>query len=258
MELVICNLSVIPVRKEASDKSEMITQLLFGEVAEVLKKDKQWQFIRCLHDDYTGWIDEKQILVISQKFYQKYEEDHHSVSLELTHAVMKDDRGFPILMGSTLPCYDGLTLKIEKDNYIFNGFASDTREIRDRESMVEKICFKYLNSPYLWGGRSPFGIDCSGFTQMVYKAIGIPIKRDAYQQIDHGTNIDFVETSKPGDLAFFVNKEGKVIHVGIVIKIQQIIHASGLVRIDKLDNNGIFNTQTKKYTHQLKLIKRLF
>ena len=236
MELVICNLSVIPVRKEASDKSEMITQLLFGEVAEVLKKDKQWQFIRCLHDDYTGWIDEKQILVISQKFYQKSEEDHHSGSLELTHAVLKDDRGFPILRGSPL----------------------DTREIRDRESMVEKICFKYLNSPYLWGGRSPFGIDCSGFTQMVYKAIGIPIKRDAYQQIDHGTNIDFVETSKPGDLAFFVNKEGKVIHVGIVIKNQQIIHASGLVRIDKLDNNGIFNTQTKKYTHQLKLIKRLF
>ena len=71
MELVICNLSVIPIRKEAADKSEMISQLLFGEVAEILKKDKQWRFIRCIHDDYTGWIDEKQVMPISEKFYQK-------------------------------------------------------------------------------------------------------------------------------------------------------------------------------------------
>jgi gamma-D-glutamyl-L-lysine dipeptidyl-peptidase len=258
MEFFICNLSVIPIRKEASDKSEMTSQLLFGEIVELLKKDKQWRHVRCVYDGYTGWIDEKQVIPISEKFHQKYLTHQHSVSMELSYAVMKDDKGFPVLMGSTLPCYDGLTFKIEKDSYIFNGFAANTQEIVDMTGMVEKVCFKYLNSPYLWGGRTPFGIDCSGFTQMVYKAIGIPIKRDAYQQIDHGENIDFVESAKPGDLAFFVNKEGKVHHVGIVLKNQQIIHASGFVRIDKLDNNGIFNVQTKKYTHQLKLIKRLF
>lgn len=257
MNKAITKVSIVPLRKEASDKSEMTSQLLFGECVEILKKDKQWLHVKCLWDGYTGWIDEKQVQAISNKYYEQYITNIDTFSSDISYAIIKEDIGFPIVLGSSLPFYDGICSKIEKDKYIFNGSVICYKDIRDFENAVEKIALKYLHSPYLWGGRSPFGIDCSGFTQIVFKLMGISLKRDAYQQIEHGTNVDFVETSRVGDLAFFSNKEGKIIHVGIILKNQQIIHASGFVRIDKIDNHGIFNAETKKYSHNLKLIKRI-
>ena len=117
---------------------------------------------------------------------------------------------------------------------------------------------RYLNAPYLWGGRSPFGIDCSGFTQLVFKFAGIKLQRDAYQQGGQGSIINFIEEVQPGDLAFFSNDEGAIIHVGIMLKDNRIIHSSGKVRIDKIDHFGIYNAETKKHSHLLKLIKRMF
>lgn len=257
MNKAIAKISIIPLRKEPNDRSEMTSQLLFGECIEILKKEKNWCYVKCLYDEYTGWLDEKQILPISNKYLEMYQNHAHATSAEISYAIIKEDIGFPIVLGSTLPFFDGLSCKIEKEKYIFNGTGIQAQEIKDSENAIEKIALKYLHSPYLWGGRSPFGIDCSGFTQMVYKIMGIAIKRDAYQQIESGKIVDFVETSRSGDLAFFANKEGKIIHVGILLKNQQIIHASGTVRIDKIDNHGIFNVNTKKYSHQLKLIKRL-
>lgn len=258
MNLAIAKVSVLPLRKDASDKSEMVSQVLFGECMEVLKIDKQWLHVKCLWDGYTGWIDEKQVQPITQKYYDQLKLNSNTVSSDISSAIIREDIGFPILIGSSLPFFDGLCCKVEKDKYIFNGSVIHTTDIKDFENAVEKIALKFLHSPYLWGGRSPFGIDCSGYTQIVFKILGLSLSRDAYQQIDHGKNVDFVETSRVGDLAFFANKEGKIIHVGIILRNQQIIHASGYVRIDKLDNHGIFNQETKKYTHTLKLIKRLF
>jgi len=257
MNIAIARVSIIPLRKESSDKSEMVSQVLFGECVEILKKEKQWLHVKCLWDGYTGWLDEKQIQHISVKYYEQYKSHVHSCSSDISYAIIKEDIGFPIVMGSSLPFYDGLCCKIEKEKYIFNGSVLHVNDIKDFDTAVEKIALKYLHSPYLWGGRSPFGIDCSGFTQIVYKLLGKQLNRDAYEQIEHGNNVDFIETSKPGDLAFFHNKEGKIIHVGIILKNQQIIHASGYVRIDKIDNHGIFNAETKKYSHNLKLIKRI-
>jgi gamma-D-glutamyl-L-lysine dipeptidyl-peptidase len=254
----ICHLSVIPVRKEASDKSEIISQMLFGELAVEEAREKQWLRVRCLYDDYVGWVDEKQVKAVSEKYIAKLNPKCGFVSLDISQPVLKDDKGFPIVLGSSLPYFDGLTLNLEKDKFVYNGLAIDASQVVDPAALVEKFALKYLYSPYLWGGRSPFGIDCSGFTQMVYKLLGIPIKRDAYQQVDHGSTVDFVETSRPGDLAFFSKEDGKITHVGIVMKNRQVIHASGFVRMDKLDNTGIYHQELKKYTHQLKIIKRLF
>ncbi|NTW32657.1 MAG: C40 family peptidase, partial [Bacteroidetes bacterium] len=122
---------------------------------------------------------------------------------------------------------------------------------------IVENAYMYLDAPYLWGGRSPFGIDCSGFVQMVYKLIGIRLPRDASQQASQGTTINFLSEAVPGDIAFFDNEDGIIVHTGIIINNGQIIHASGRVRIDNLDHEGIFQVKTKKYTHKLRLIKRI-
>jgi gamma-D-glutamyl-L-lysine dipeptidyl-peptidase len=114
-----------------------------------------------------------------------------------------------------------------------------------------------LNSPYLWGGKTPFGIDCSGFTQMAYKLAGIKLRRDAWQQAEQGHTINLLEETEPGDLAFFDNDEGNIVHVGIILRDHKIIHAAGKVRIDSIDHYGINNKELKKYTHKLRLIKRM-
>ena len=160
----------------------------------------------------------------------------------------------PILIGSSLPNFDGLNFKIDKKKYLFQGISLENNN--SNISKIQKIALKYLHAPYLWGGRSPFGIDCSGFTQIVFKFLDILLPRDAYQQAELGTSIAFVEETKIGDLAFFGTEE-KITHVGIVLSNTEIIHASGKVKIDRIDHLGIYSKEQKKYTHKLRTIKRL-
>lgn len=257
MEYGICDLSVIPVRAEPSDKSEIITQLLFGETYKVTAKKADWLKVKASFDDYEGWIDKKQHYAINDKYYNQLQQEPVAVTLEVVQAAISSKRQVPILIGSSLPKYDGMNFKINKEKFVYNGQAVAPGNHINYEKVIEKCALKYLNAPYLWGGRSPFGIDCSGFTQVVFKILGILIKRDSYQQSEQGKQIDFVDHAKEGDLAFFENKEGRITHVGIVLKGKKIIHASGKVRIDKLDQFGIYNEETKKYSHKLKMIKRL-
>ena len=253
MYLAICPLSVIPIRKEPDDTSEIVSQLLFGETMTVLLRKKNWIKISCTHDGYVGYIDVKQHL----KLPDNYEHKNTCVSLDIATAVASGDFFVPILMGSTLPHYDGMNLKLGKEKYTYNGQAVDTSTIEPSPEWAVRLARKYLYAPYLWGGRSPFGIDCSGLTQMIYKMMGIPIQRDASQQIQHGEIVDFIQEGIAGDLAFF-HRDDKIHHVGMLINSEEIIHASGQVRIDKIDQYGIFNKEKKKYTHELRLIKRLF
>ncbi|MBX2902877.1 MAG: C40 family peptidase [Chitinophagales bacterium] len=252
----IVNVSALPLRKEPSHRSEMVSQLLFGETYEVKeKKAKEWLRIVCNYDGYEGWLNESSFHSINEKEYQQQQAASKAVSLDIVSAAMSDTNNIPILCGSTLPLYDGISFKLHKEKFIFNGAAMQQEQ--PNASMVEKIALKYLNAPYLWGGRSPFGIDCSGFTQVVFKCLFTALKRDAYQQAEQGIVVNFIEEALPGDLAFFANEEENITHVGIVLKDRQIIHASGKVRIDKLDHFGIFNVDKKKYSHRLKILKRL-
>lgn len=249
-----CHLSVVPLRAEASDSSEMISQLLFGECVEVLEQTEKWTRVKCLWDNYEAWVDSKQIIT-------GIEEQDALASLR---AQVQVDRYAEVEMfNATALLSIASTINTELVNkYIANAKCRFTgRSVEMGAKAIESISqlsLKWLNTPYLWGGRSIFGIDCSGFTQTVFKMHGVKLYRDAHQQAEQGNLVSFVEEALPGDLAFFDNAEERIIHVGIVLENQQIIHASGQVRIDRLDHQGIFNVDIKKYSHKLRIIRRLF
>ena len=249
MNFGICSLSVIPIRREPSDTSEMVSQLLFGETFSIKEQKQQWRLIECTHDNYQGWIDEKQFVEIDKLPTTK------QITYNLCHSCTFNDKHIPLVLGCSLPNFDGLNFKINKTKFAYSGKTIE--QSQQNISRIKKIALKYHNTPYLWGGRSPFGIDCSGLTQVVYKFLNINLPRDAYQQAEIGETLNFVEEAKPGDLAFFKNEEGTIIHVGIMLEEKQIIHASGKVRIDILDHVGIYNRDLKKYTHFLSTIKRI-
>lgn len=256
----ICHLGVVPCRFEPSDKSEMVTQLLFGETFEILKQEGKWLQIRITLDGYECWIDEKQYLPLSEEQYKKQSAFPVTCSADLVDLVTKssDNSLTPVLAGSALPAYEHGKLFVGDQEFSFDGeITHPLSENENIPALVAEYATVFLNAPYLWGGRSVFGIDCSGFTQVVFKMAGIQLKRDAYQQAEQGITLSFVEEAQTGDLAFFDNEEGKIIHTGIVLPQGKIIHASGKVRVDKLDHQGIFNNDTKKYSHKLRLIKRV-
>lgn len=249
----ICNLAIVPLRAEPSDRSEMVSQVLFGEHFEVLETQKNWSKIKLFFDNYEGWIDSKQIQIIKENEYNELSNSDLIYNADLIEYVSNPlNMLIPIPLGSSLSFLNFET--INQQNFEFEGLK--VTGIKPKENLL-KTAFMYLNAPYLWGGVTPFGIDCSGFTQMVYKLNGYKLKRDASQQATQGEALSFIEESEPGDLAFFDNEEGKIIHVGIIMSDNYIIHASGKVRIDRLDHLGIYNVDTERHTHKLRVIKKI-
>lgn len=253
----ITHLSLVSVRKEPSDKSEMVSQLLFGDMVEVMETKANWSKIRMFYDDYIGWIDKKQVISITKDQMNEIITSVPFVSTDLFQIVIwKQNQICPIVMASSLPLYDDHKFFMGQTEYSYEGTAVEASTAQPQKLLEQS--YMYLNSPYLWGGRSPMGIDCSGLTQMVFKLCGMKLKRDAWQQAEQGETINLIDESKPGDLAFFHNAEGKISHVGIILPGNHIIHAHGKVRIDKIDHVGIYNSENSEYSHDLKLIKRFF
>lgn len=254
----VCKLSIVPCRKEPSDKSEMVTQLLFGEIYEVVGNSGNWLNIITDHDNYECWIGIKQHFVIASQLYNKIKDSRPFYTNDFVQTIFshKDKIHFPIVIGSLLPLYEKPFCYLGDAQFDFEGDIVSPISFVGRKKLIENA-YIFLNAPYLWGGRSPFGIDCSGFTQMVYRLSGINLPRDARQQVLLGNALSFVEEALPGDLAFFDNAEGNITHVGIMLDNKQIIHASGRVRIDSLDHQGIYDQEGKKYTHNLRVIKNI-
>lgn len=249
----ICNLANIPLRIEPNDRSEILSQVLFGEHFEILEQLKPWVKIKLQFDNYEGWIDEKQFYLINKVDFDKLSNEKIVLNGDLIQYITGDNNFLmPIPLGSSLSFLDFKEINI--NNYLFEG--TKTSGINSKNDLINTACL-YLNAPYLWGGKTPFGIDCSGFTQMVYKLNGYNLLRDAKQQANQGEPLSFIEESEPGDLAFFDNDEGNIIHVGIIMNDNYIIHASGRVRIDRLDHSGIFNAEINKHTHKLRVIKKI-
>ena len=249
----ICNLAIIPLRFEPSDKSEIVSQVLFGEHFEILEQLKQWSKIKLQYDDYEGWVDSKQYQIISESEYNQLSEDAIVLNADLVEYITAPNNLLlPITLGSSLSFLSHGD--INTSNFNFEGTKTSGTKTKD---CILNTAFMYLNAPYLWGGKTPFGIDCSGFTQMVYKLNGYKLMRDASQQSKQGEALSFIEESEPGDLAFFDNEDGNIIHVGIIMEDNYIIHASGKLRIDRLDHLGIYNAEANKHTHKLRVIKKI-
>lgn len=251
----ICHLSIVPLRLEPTDTSEMVSQVLFGEHFTVLEKTKKWSKIKIHFDGYEGFIDNKQYLEINESLFHKLSESEYTYSSEILDFITDSNNHLStISIGSRLPFFENNEFSIGDLKYNYDG---DFFKGKLNKSEIVHMAYLFLNTPYLWGGKSPFGIDCSGFTQLVYKLCGYSLLRDAKDQATQGEVLSFIEEAEPGDLAFFDNNEGVITHVGIIMQDYNIIHAHGKVRIDVLDHSGIYNTDTKQHSHKLRVIKRI-
>ena len=249
MKYGFCFLAVVPVRSQASDASEMISQMLFADVFQLMAIEDKWAKVKLAFDGYEGWIDKKQYFEISEEEYFEIQKNWKSTITNTTGTVLIDNQTFPITFGSMLPNEDSVVLAGKKIV-----FLSEKKQI-SRFSTVEIIDL-YKGVPYLWGGRSPLGIDCSGFVQNVFKIKGVALSRDAYQQANQGNEVYSVKDIKPYDVMFFSNEKGKIIHTGIALEDNKIIHASGFVRIDRFDEKGILN-EYGIYTHLFHSVRRM-
>ncbi|WEK38153.1 MAG: C40 family peptidase [Candidatus Pseudobacter hemicellulosilyticus] len=275
MAIAFCTVPVSPLRALASHRSEMVSQLLLGEYGTILEEEKDFLRISCAFDGYEGWVARNQVLVQEQL----------PPGMAVLPMVSGTDIGPRLLPVNTMGC---LLLEKWTTSVFINGLPAwapmgapvqslpaqelklgnfsigypagglwDTRSAATSDA-IRVISNRLLNTPYLWGGRSIYGIDCSGFTQLVFRFFNKPLLRDAYLQATQGEPIGFLQEARCGDLAFFDNAEGRITHVGILLNEAQIIHASGKVRIDPIDNAGIVNGETGERTHQLRLLKRYF
>jgi len=251
MEYGICNLAVIPLRAEPTERSEQVSQILFGEAFEITEWQERWVKVITATDNYEGWIGRLQFTTLGHIAYKTLQQNPAPITYRaVTQAWKKPDNSILYLpVGSSLVFLKGTTCHINNEKFEIIGEIGETEAI-------DITAKSFLNTPYLWGGRTHYGIDCSGFTQAVFKLQGIHLRRDASMQAEQGETVNFISEAKLGDLAFFDNEEGRITHVGIMLNSGQIIHASGRVKIDPIDSQGIFSDDQKRYTHKLRIIKR--
>jgi cell wall-associated NlpC family hydrolase len=252
MEKYICENVFVPLRSGPSHKTEMLSQILFGEKYSVTDKAGSWLKIETVFDKYMGWIDTGHVQHspdesgavghILNRSLLCYKNDKSKLVLEAGCEVFNPDFEKKIFFAGT--------------NQYNTGGEFSSSYVSSEDSLAD-TAIKFINSPYIWGGRIPSGIDCSGLTQLVYKIKGIPIPRDSWNQAEVGKPVDFIDQAEPGDLVFFDNDRGKISHVGMILSRGLVIHASGRVRIDSIDHQGIFKTEIGAYSHRLRMIRRI-
>lgn len=244
-----------PVRRKPVHSREMVNQLLFGEPVKILKeRGERWVKVRSLPDRYEGWITRNMLVQVERKVA---ETRCPMVVTDIVGKLTIGDMPMHVPAGASLPGYKDGKGMLGETAYEFSGYGRDRDAEPVSSTAVEQLALSWLNAPYLWGGRTPLGVDCSGFVQVIYKMVGIDLPRDAWQQAQVGTAVKKLEETRTGDLAFFDEKE-EIVHTGILLGNDRIIHASGKVRIDGISSKGIIQAETGKRTARLRAIRRVW
>lgn len=249
------------MRAEAREGAEQITQILFGETFSILEQKPRWNRVQLDSDGQEGWIDAKmstQMSPAEEKAYKRQYKSAAIIAFPMAYAVSENN-------GQTIPLSAGTRLTNYKDGVFEvlgvrfridpNMVITESRE-QNQENLLQTVRF-FLNIPYLWGGKNAMGMDCSGFTQVIMSLFGKNLKRNASEQVTQGRKIAALKNVQAGDLVFFDHEDGKISHVGIAIDGNRVIHCSGRVKVEKLDENGIYNAETGAYSHHLVEIRRI-
>ena len=287
---VINHCTVTPVRQEPSESSEQLTQLLFSEVCEVLDRLPRWTKVRSTLDGQEGWVDFKMLSpapISSQEVKgERLKAPQNAVGIFGDPAKIKGEGVISVPMaiatametgeelmltlGTRLPNYSHGTFEVLGKQYLINPACVSTAQRSTGEADLQQsdlqrsdlatIAQSLLNAPYLWGGKNAMGMDCSGFTQVVYAAMGVNLLRNAREQMTQGELVPSLAEAQPGDLAFFDHadrdpKATNISHVGMLLSPTEIIHCSGCVHIDTIDEQGI-HLPDGELTHHLVQIKR--
>ncbi|HEX7902502.1 MAG TPA: C40 family peptidase [Chitinophagaceae bacterium] len=255
MEYAIVKVPAAPVRRKPNHRREMVNQLLFGEAVQILKeKGSLWVKVRSLFDKYEGWMTNTLLEEVTE---EEAKADSQFLTAEMLNLANVNTIQTILPIGASLPGYQDNKGAIGRLAYEFYGQSKKRTEQQPDAALLIALTQQWLNAPYLWGGRTIFGVDCSGFVQVNYKMLGVDLPRDAWQQAQEGKSVKKINDAAAGDLAFFDDKE-EIVHVGILLDASHIIHASGKVRIDIIDKKGIINSDTGQRTHSLKAIRRFW
>jgi cell wall-associated NlpC family hydrolase len=258
MPYAITIVPVMPLRATAAHKSEMISQVLWGECVEITETAADgWVKVKCQFDSYEGWATIVHLEIIDNQLFNA--QGTHFMP-HWSNTVLLNGQPMVVPYGCVVKRDIGAVTSWGSIKVQFEEKAGELASLPPQPTSngLRAAAFHFLNTAYLWGGKSVFGVDCSGFTQSIYKLNGVSLLRDAYQQATQGRVVDFLQEARLGDLAFFDNAEGRITHVGMLLNDHEIIHAAGKVRIDRIDNQGIINVDTGLRTHPLRIIKRYY
>jgi len=247
------------MRAEPSEQSEMVSQLLWGETFRVEEQEGCWLRVSSHHDRYVGWISHLMVSLHDDELLEHDLVMPYYVSAAAICFAVNEKTGERVCIpqGSLLYRFNEQALNFALVHDTFRLEAPVDKLPDGRRNAIAAAALRMLNAPYLWGGRTALGIDCSGLTQLAYRVAGINLPRNAAQQAEKGEAVNFLDSAQPADLAFFDNEEGKITHTGILLGNGTIIHASGKVHIDSIDSEGIFSKAQNRYTHKLRMIKRV-
>lgn len=244
------------LRAKAKESSEMLSQVLFGEPLRLLQKGRNWSKVQCAEDGFEGFMRTNQLAPVDELTFLQ-QKNNPSFALDLFSPIMSDQFGMPLTLGARLPSFDGLHLHLDGRRYTYSGQAVMSQDIQSEAELMIKLARRLLFAPHLSGGKTPTGIDAAGLVQVVARIVNVSLPRTAAAQVQCGRSVDFVLQCQPADLAFFEDSRGNIDHVGILLPDSQIIHAYDRVRIDAVDHFGIYNYELQKYTHKLRIVKRL-